>query len=154
MRLYLVRHGEAVDEEMDPQRPLTRRGREGVEKVGRFLKPLEISVGAIWHSNKLRAAETAQILADFVTSAGGVVERKGLSPMDPVEPMKEFIEETDEDLMVVGHLPFLGRLASMLILGNDQKGIVVFEEATALCLEGIHNGSWQILWMVTPQILP
>ena len=154
MRLYLVRHGEAVDEEVDPQRPLTPRGRAGVEKVGRVLKPLEISVHSIWHSNKLRAAETAQILADSVASSGGLVEREGLSPMAPVEPMKKIIEATDEDLMVVSHLPFLARLASMLILGNDEKGIVVFEEATALCLEGTLNRSWQILWMVTPQVLP
>ncbi len=154
MRLYLVRHGEAVDEEVDPQRPLSPRGRHGVERVGRFLISLSITVDAVWHSNKLRAVETAQILANSVKSAKGLIERQGLSPMDLIEPMKKIIEETDEDLMVVGHLPFLDRLASMLLSEKIDKGFFVFDEATTLCLEGNHYGSWRILWMVTPQILP
>ena len=160
MRLYLVRHGEAVSEEADPARPLSSRGREQAGKVARFLKPLGISVGSVQHSGKLRAAQTAEILAGSIASAEGVRERPGLGPMEPVEPMADEIGEAEADLMIVGHLPFLGRLASRLILGDAGRDIVTFREATTVCLEGepsagdLPGRGWRIAWTVTPEALP
>ena len=36
MNIYLVRHGEAVSEKLDPERPLTSSGRQEVERIGRY----------------------------------------------------------------------------------------------------------------------
>src|SRR5688572_29245639 len=37
MRLYLVQHGEAVPEQVDPQRPLSEAGRRDVQAMARLL---------------------------------------------------------------------------------------------------------------------
>ncbi|MDP6087562.1 MAG: phosphohistidine phosphatase SixA [Nitrospinota bacterium] len=160
MRLYLVRHGAAVSEEANPVRPLSPRGKEQAEKIALFLMPLGISVRSISHSENLRAAQTAGVLAGSVTSGEGVRERSGLGPMDPVEPLADELGRETGDLMIVGHLPFLGRLASLLILGNPEREIVTFREAAAVCLEGTPNAGgltgqeWRIAWTVTPETLP
>ena len=154
MRLYLIRHGEAAPEEVDPNRPLTPKGRRQAERVASFLRPLGISVSAVWHSGKLRAAQTAEILASGVNSTSGVLERKGLGPMDPVDPVREAVEKADGDLMVVGHLPLLEKLASSLVLGSEDRDLATFLEVSAVCLEGGRDPGWRIAWMVSPETLP
>lgn len=153
MRLYLVRHGEATSEQMNPERPLTEKGRREALKVARFIQPLRLRVSAVWHSGKLRARQTAEILATAVASEKGVLERPGLAPMDPIEGVREEIVSAEEDLMVVGHMPFLGKLASALLVGNEGLEVVAFREVSLLCLEGGQEQGFTIAWMVTPQVL-
>ncbi len=153
MRLYLVRHGEAEREQVNPERPLTERGRREAEKVARFIKPLGLRVEAVWHSGKLRARQTAEILASAVASEKGALEHRGLAPMDPVEDVREEVLLEGEDLMVVGHMPFLGRLASSLLVGNEGRELVAFPEVALLCLEGSGEKDFSVAWMVTPQVL-
>lgn len=64
MRLYLVQHGEAKKEEEDPLRPLSERGREDVQRVAKYVEKLDIKASIIFHSGKLRAKQTAEILAE------------------------------------------------------------------------------------------
>ena len=63
MMLYLVRHGDAVGADVNPTRPLSEEGREEVLKVAHHLKKNRIEVDHIWHSGKVRAIETAEIIA-------------------------------------------------------------------------------------------
>jgi phosphohistidine phosphatase SixA len=73
MRVYLVQHGESKSEEEDPQRRLTGEGVRNVQKVAQFLRPLGLKLAAIWHSDKDRARQTAEILAGAV--GGGSHDR-------------------------------------------------------------------------------
>lgn len=154
MRLYLVQHGEAKSKDVDPGRPLTEKGARDVEKVAAFLKPLGLSVGAVRQSGKARAAETAEILARSLAVKEGVVERAGLAPNDPVVPVKEEIARAAGDLMIVGHLPFLGKLAALLVAGAESADVVSFRNGGVVCLERGRGGSWSVLWAVTPEVLP
>jgi phosphohistidine phosphatase len=135
MRLYLVQHGEAKSKDADPDRHLTDRGSRDVEKVAAFLEPLKLGVSAVRHSGKTRAAETAEILAGALAAEEGVVERAGLAPNDPVEPLGNELAEVSEDLMIVGHLPFMDRLASLLVAGSESVGAIAFRNAGVVCLE-------------------
>jgi phosphohistidine phosphatase len=84
MRLYLVQHGDAVPEQDDPQRPLSAMGRRQVDAIARWLASAGVRPERTIHSGKLRAQQTAELLA---TALGGGVETvAGLSPNDPVEP--------------------------------------------------------------------
>ncbi len=152
MKLYLVRHGEAASESVDPQRPLTKRGREDVTKLAGFLKTLDISVSIIWHSGKTRAAQTAEIMSTVVNSGKGTVERQGLAPNDPVEDLAAEIETMSEDTMIVGHLPFLSKLTSLLTTGSTQE-VLGFNESTIACLECDLQGKWWVTWMLYPEVL-
>jgi len=153
MRLYLVQHGEAKSEDIDPERGLTDKGRRDVERVGAFLKPLGLVVSAVRHSGKTRAAQTAEILAQSLTVAQGVIEQEGLAPLDPVEPIAHPLTGMSEDLMLVGHLPFMADLASYLVAGAESVDVVAFQQGGVVCLKSDEKSGWRVRWMVTPDLL-
>ena len=63
MKLYLVRHGQACEPHVDPERGLTDRGKSDVEKVGAAVARKGVTVSRTLHSPKKRARETAELLA-------------------------------------------------------------------------------------------
>ncbi len=153
MRVYLVRHGEALPKEVDPDRGLSEEGRRDVEKVAAFLKGLSIEVESVWESGKKRATQTAGIMAAAVRSRRGVESRSGMAPNDPVEPVAEKLDSQPGDIMLVGHMPFLADLASQLILGRQGQELIRFPAAAVVCLESGSKGRWAVGWMVEPGIL-
>lgn len=153
MRLYLVRHGEAKPKQQDPQRRLTAKGLRDVRKAADFIKPLGLSVDAVWHSGKARAARTAEILASVITVSQGALQREGLAPNDPIGLTAKELSSFDEDLMIVGHMPFLGKLASALVAGDESADVVAFQQGGIICLERDEGGIWRLGWMVIPELL-
>ncbi|TET46879.1 phosphohistidine phosphatase SixA [candidate division TA06 bacterium] len=154
MKVYLVRHGEAASSNENPQRPLTHTGRKDTEKVAEFIGRLCLKVTAIEHSGKLRAQQTADILGASVELEEGVAKADGLTPNDDVEPWIRELSRAERDLMLVGHLPFLGRLASALLTGSQDPTIANFNPSTVLCLERTDEGAWYISWLLSPELLP
>ena len=152
MRLYLVRHGDARPKSEDPQRHLSATGRTQAHRMADFLRPLGLRVGAIWHSTRVRAMETAACLSGAVTADDGLIERDDLAPKDPVDTMVRAVRKSDRDLMIVGHLPYLGNLASKLLTGDEEAVGLRFAPAAAICLRFDAQGGWRINWMVTPAL--
>jgi phosphohistidine phosphatase len=113
MLIYLVRHGEAVPTEADPARPLRKKGRAEVEATARQLLAEGAKISEIWHSGKLRAKQTALILA-LVLKVKKVIEKPGLKPDDPVSPIADLLRQTNKTILIAGHLPFLPKLANLL----------------------------------------
>lgn len=153
MKLYLVRHGEAMLKTIDPARPLSDKGRAQASKMAAFLKPQRIEVEAIWHSGRARALQTAEILLAAVSVREGILEHDGLAPNDPVKPLAKEVTKAPGDLVIVGHLPFLDRLASMLLTGDKGSEFVCFDEAAAACLERDEEGRWALQWLVAPVLV-
>lgn len=153
MNLYLIRHGQAKTKEQDPDRPLAESGRQGVAKTAGFLRRLALSVRAVWHSGKTRAAETAEMIAPAVTAEQGVVQRDGLTPMDDVAAIARDLADIGGDLMIVGHLPFLNRLASLLVAGDASADVVAFQNGCCVCLRRDDEGAWRVAWMIAPELL-
>lgn len=151
MHLYLVRHGEAKPEELDPARPLSDRGWAEVERMARHLGALRLPVAEIRHSGKLRARQTAECLGTQLRPAHGVAEMRGLAPFDDPAVAREAIEVFPESLMLVGHLPHLGRLV-LALLGLDRE-VFPFPPAALLCLARADRG-WRLEWILTPEIVP
>ena len=154
MRLYLVQHGEARREEEDPSRPLTEGGRIEVERVAEFLARAGVKVDRILHSGRLRAAQTAEILARHLRPSKGVEGAEGLDPLADPSIWAGRLREVDEDLMIVGHLPHLAKLASLLTFGNPEPQIIEFRYGGVECLERKASGSWSILWIIRSDIIP
>jgi len=153
MNLYLVRHGEAVDKGEDPARPLTAQGRRDVERVAGLAKRTGIEVHQIRHSGKRRAEETAEIFGELLQPAGGIVAVSGLAPNDDVRAVAELLKRESQPLMVVGHLPFLERLLSLLVTGKPEHSIVRFQKGSIVCLEwDAVARAWTVQWAVTPTL--
>ena len=153
MRLYLVQHGEAKTKDVDPERRLTDNGVRDVEKMAAFVRPLGLRVKAVWHSGKRRAAQTADILGAALIAAESVVQRDGLAPNHPVGPVRDELAQAAEDLMIVGHLPFLARLSSALVAGSESADVVAFQQGGVLCVERGDGGVLRVRWMVIPELL-
>jgi phosphohistidine phosphatase len=153
MRLYLVQHGEAVPEEIDPARPLNDGGRADVRRMAAFLAQGGVRPDRIWHSGKRRAEQTAEILAQALALASPPEARAGLSPKDPTEGIARALGARNQAVMLVGHLPFMARLASRLVVGRDDAGVVAFQPGSVLCLEHGDQQRWTIAWMLPPELI-
>lgn len=154
MRLYLVRHGEAQPKDVDPDRPLTTEGEQDARKMAAFLATLGVRPVAVWHSPKTRAAQTAAAMADALSPADGIAEHEGLKATDDVAVIGRAIEDIGRDLMLVGHLPHLDRLASDLLAGDAGLEMFDFDPGGAMCLELDDEGEWQLEWLIAPALLP
>ncbi len=154
MRLYLIQHGKATSAEQDPQRPLTEEGRQEVQRVAYLLKPLGLTVDRIWHSGKTRAHQTAQMYAGAFVVAEGLAAREGLSPNDPVASLRDELAVATQDTAIVGHLPFLSRLATLLLTGYESGDVIAFKNAGVVCLGRTADNRWQIEWVATPALAP
>ncbi|HEX2242585.1 MAG TPA: phosphohistidine phosphatase SixA, partial [Gammaproteobacteria bacterium] len=122
MEFYLVRHGAAVSQAVNGQRPLTPEGRRDVERLGRAAEQRGIQPRQIFHSGLLRAQQTAEILSESLGSIAGVRELVGLRPDDDPVIAKAELETSTISLMLVGHLPHMSRLASFLVAGDADRG--------------------------------
>ena len=137
MQVYLVRHGEASVPPGGSERVLTDRGRDQAQRIARCLAERRVAPAVIRHSVRIRARETAEILA---TALGGIPleEISGLAPEDPVEAIAQMTVGSDQDLMLVGHLPHLDLLASQLVSGTTDVAFN-FPPAAALSLIGFRQ---------------
>jgi len=149
VNLYLVRHGEATSEAEDPQRALTDRGREEVSRAAALVAQLGCAPTEVSHSGKLRARQTAELLATRM--AAPVRQVEGLAPNDQVEPWIALVGEAAHDLMLVGHLPFMERLCASLLTGNPEVGVVRFRQGGVVCLER-EGTRWRLLWALWPEM--
>ncbi|MGO8991644.1 MAG: hypothetical protein ACLQGU_02155 [bacterium] len=55
--------------------------------------------------------------------------------------------------MIVGHLPFLEKLASFLVRGDEGSKAVVFRYSAILCLEKKKPGRWAVDWFLKPEMV-
>ena len=151
--LVLVRHGEAVSEMGDPARPLSTVGRERAFRTAAWVGGLGLSLDEVRHSGKLRARQTAEILAQRIgLEAGRVRAVAGLSPLDDVEAIAAELESERTRVALVGHLPHLARLASRLLVGDPERlGLVFPDAAAALIARG--DGGWHLLALVSPDLV-
>ena len=151
MNLYLVQHAEAKSKQEDPDRPLTNQGRRDAEAVAAIAARLDIEVGQIRHSGKTRARQTAEIMGGALSPSAGVVAVAGLGALDDVKPVARDVEVADYPLMLVGHLPFMERLAGYLLTGDPERAVVDFQHAGIVNLKR-EDENWQVEWVVTPEV--
>ncbi len=152
MALYLVQHGKSLPEDIDPNRGLSEEGISDVKRIASVAKGYGIKVSCIKHSGKKRAQQTADIFASALKPEKGVKECNGLNPLDDVTTIAKEIESTD-NLMFVGHLPFMERLTSYLITGLVDKPVFKFQNGGILCMDqDLNTQSWVIKWSLMPKI--
>jgi phosphohistidine phosphatase len=152
MALYLVQHGGALAEDVDPERSLSPEGIADVERIAGVAKGYAVRVSRIEHSGKKRAAQTAEIFAAALAPPGGVGPRAGINPMDDVVPVAGQAEAA-ADLMLVGHLPFLEKLASYLVTGSSDRRVFRFQNGGIVCLDREdEEQGWFIKWALMPEI--
>ena len=149
VNLYLVRHGAAVSAVENPQRPLSSEDRRRVEQTARLALERKVQVSAIYHSGILRAQETAEILAEHVNPRSGTAQLSGLLPEDDPAAVQAEIDLAIDPILLVGHLPFMSRLAGLLVSGDPEQAVVEFFPATMVCFDK-SAAQWKISWRIVP----
>jgi phosphohistidine phosphatase len=152
MKIYLVQHGHALQKSEDTDRPLSNVGHAEVGQMADLLAG-NLHVSRVVHSNKKRARQTAEILAAIIAGEFPVEEIEGLGPDDDVAAFAERLGQWDENALVVGHLPFMEKLVGLLITGSEKHPVVRFTPGSIVCLESDDRDSWQILYMIRPELL-
>ncbi len=153
MLLYLVQHAEAKSKEEDLERGLTENGFRDIRKVASYVACLNIRVEEIFHSGKKRALQTAEVLAEHLKPDKSISEKDGLAPMDDPKIWFERLSELKKDIMLIGHLPHLSKLSSLILAGDTEKNVINFKNAGILCLKRFEDAHWSVEWMITPDLI-
>jgi phosphohistidine phosphatase len=148
MKIYLIQHGLALPREKNPDRPLSTQGEAQVQRTAEYLKSRSIMADMIWHSKKIRSVQTADIIAEAI-GCKKIKARDDMNPKDPVKKFSEEISASKMDIIIVGHLPFLQKLAGRLLTGLEKSDIIVFKNSGVLALD--YDEEWKIDWLVTPE---
>jgi phosphohistidine phosphatase len=153
MRLYVIRHAIAAPKSKsvpDAARPLTKKGRERFEEAARGLEALGARFDRLYHSPKLRAVETAELVASLVKRETRVTANLAKPPMP--ELLAEWHGHT---VAVVGHQPYLGALVAWLVTGT-RRGGPKFEmkKGAVIVLDGRPEpGGMRLVESLPPRVL-
>ena len=155
MALYLVQHGISAAKDIDPERGLTAQGKTETERIAQVAKGYGVAIKKIVHSGKNRAEQTAAIYHHALHIQTPLERVAGLNPNDDVRLFARAIQ-LDADVMVVGHMPFLQRLASLLITGDEDLKVYQFQNSGIVCLDADEGkdgkACWFIKWTLNPHI--
>ena len=154
MKLYLMRHGEAASKEDDPNQGLSNSGKHAIEKLAHKLlhqthqaKEQKINIEQVFHSEKARAQQTAEIMTSIL--APGVTPhcRENLKPNDNPEEILSDIETWTTDTLITSHLPFIPNLLNLL---TKHQQSIRFNPGTIVCLSK-GNSNWNLEWVASPE---
>lgn len=149
MQLYLVQHGHAKTENEDPERSLTDQGVEDVARVAHHaVAQLGVRPTRVLHSGKTRARQTAEAWGGLLDV--DVEQADALAPNDDPTIWLGRLRTEPDDLMLVGHLPHLARLAGLLLIGAADRSVVGFRPGALVGLERTDTG-WVVSVVLPPE---
>ncbi len=153
MHIYLIRHAHAVDGENDAARPLSKKGLAQIRAVGRRLHKAEaIEAAEVWHSPLARSRQTAALLVKELRLKAKLSPVTGIRPGDDPEAVARRLGNLRQPVIVVGHEPNLGALASLLVTGRPVPAIFVFKKCVVLRLDR-EGARWNVRWQVSPEVV-
>jgi phosphohistidine phosphatase len=152
MALYLIQHGKSLPKDQDPDQGLSEDGTTETERIASIAQGYGVRVSQIRHSVKTRARQTAEILARALKPQNNIQEISGIKPMDDVAACAAKIDP-DENVMLVGHLPFMERITSYLITGSIDQPVIKFQNSGIVCLDkDPETQAWVIKWTLMSNI--
>lgn len=156
MKLYFLRHADALPGADDAVRPLSPLGRKQSRKVGRFLRKAGIEFEAAYSSPLVRAHQTADIV---------------LKTLDALPPRKlqitdALLNETSQTrfdqwlkglpeagrVLLVGHAPTMDERVCHL-LGVNRGDLLKLPKGALACLETDDCRVASLKFFVTPKLL-
>ncbi len=161
MNLYILRHGIAVERgepgfKTDADRPLTPKGKRQLRQIAAAMKNLEVHFDLILSSPFRRARQTAEIVA----RGFGLKQRLAFSdelapdgnPKVLIRQLNEW-EPVPENILLVGHEPYLSQLVASLISGTTAMSVVMKKGGLGKLETGtLRFGRCATLaWLLTPK---
>jgi phosphohistidine phosphatase len=155
MILYLVRHAQPKPENVDPELSLSHEGISEIEKIAAYTADRKSDpIMKILHSGKTRANQTAEILAKHLSPVNNIEQTDGLKPMDNPAIWQKRLDNINDNIALVGHLPYMANLAELLLRGQGSETNIQFLTATIACLRRDEKRNWSLQWVISPDMLP
>lgn len=150
MALFLVQHGKSLPKEKDPDQGLSKEGLAETQAMVTLAAENNVQVMRIIHSGKKRALQTAEIFVKAFEPEAGMTKGAGLAPLDDVTRFASTLNN-EENIMIVGHLPFMEKLLSYLVTGSPDRPVIKFQNSSIVCLDIDDVADhWFIRWAVFP----
>lgn len=149
MKLYLMRHGQAASKQVDPEQGLTAGGKAEIKKLARQLAGQNVQVAQIYHSEKTRARQTAEIMSRFIAPDVIPKAHAHITPNDDPHTLLPEINEWQIDTLITSHLPFVPNLLTLLIENSSAIQNISFVPGTVVCLLK-EDSAWSIEWVASP----
>jgi phosphohistidine phosphatase len=158
--VYILRHAIAVQRGAaafpNDDRPLTEDGQEKMRKAAKGIARLIDKLDVVLTSPLIRASDTAKIVAQELGAEHKIEVCKELLPGASAKKLLLYLAKYKnlDTIMVVGHEPDLGYLASAL-LGSDQA-VIEFKKGALCCIEVSTlppKGAGTLLWHMPPKQL-
>jgi phosphohistidine phosphatase len=156
MLLHLLRHAHAGDPSSwngpDAARPLSDKGQGQSERLGAYLASIAFTTDAIISSPKLRALQTAEIVAGHLGAA--VIKDDRLATSLDVPTVEAVLREAGdpERPVLVGHDPDFSELVAMLTAAAGipmRKGALARIELD----RPVRPGGGTLRWLLPPDAL-
>ena len=152
MALYLIQHGKSLPKDQDPDQGLSAEGKVETQRIAEVAKGYAVKVSRIVHSGKKRARQTAELFAAALSPENGIDTRSDMNPLDDV---REFASQLpmDQNVMLVGHLPFMERLIGFLVCGNPDQLVFKVQNSGVVCLDQVPQADHAVIrWALMPSI--
>jgi phosphohistidine phosphatase len=160
MNIYILRHGIAAEPgtpgiKTDAERPLIPKGERRLQSAAAAMRKMELSFELILSSPLVRARQTAEIIADELKLKKRMELSDALAPGGSVKNLIKQLNEWQpalENILLVGHEPYLSRLIALLATGNTVATIEM--KKGGLCkLDAPELEFGQcatLIWLLTP----
>lgn len=146
MKLYLLQHGDAVPKQINLERPLSDIGRADIMRLADPLKKLSVEPIKIFHSGKLRAQQSAEILSQGLAIKVMPEALDGLCPNDDPAVVIPQLEAASADVLIASHMPFVSKLCAMLLCDRE-TAFMDFEPGSIACVEKTDE-QWRLQWFI------
>ncbi len=157
MEIYLMQHGQAFSEEADPERSLTPEGERQIGKSVRALEKMGVAFDLIVTSPKKRARQTSEIVAKHLSyPVDDIKVTETLQPKSPADQAIAFLRAYDDktSILLAGHLPSLGELASELLAEGAKVSIhFTMGGVCRIDVDLLQAVSGELMWYLPPDHL-
>ncbi len=152
MALYLVQHGKSLPKIEDPEKGLSEEGKIETKRIADVAKGYSVRLSRIVHSGKKRARQTAEIMSAVLSPENGMESRSGMDPLDDVRVFADRLR-LDQEIMLVGHLPFLEKLIGLLVCGDPDRTVFKLQNSGIVCLYRVGEIENPVIrWALMPSI--
>ncbi len=152
VELYLIRHAvalEAAPGQSDDARPLSEEGIQKFSEAVQGLKRLGVRLDRLYHSPKLRAVQTAELLVPLLEGETEV------TPYLAAEPSMELLQTLQgSSVALVGHEPWISELCAWLLTARREGQAFPFKKGGVALLDGPPKpGQMKLLGFWAPRLL-
>lgn len=156
MRVYFLRHADAVDGADDAIRPLSTKGRQQCRALGQWLQSVGIEFDAVVTSPLVRARQTAELVLKVAPPAAGTQTEVSdmLLNEATAASFTRWLKDRHrhQSLLLVGHAPTLAERAASL-LGMSRPDSLKLPKAGLICVETENARTGELRCFITPKFL-